>query len=141
MNLLSRLKLRTKLVLLLMLSAFGLVAAIGAGSTQMRQRMIDDRIDALRAVVQSSMGFAQSLEKQVAAGRLTHEQALSQFRDALHTMRFGGTNYILVQTLDGVVVIHGGDPMREGKPTASKDADGRSSADLARDALRNADDG
>ncbi len=142
MNILSRLRLRTKLALLLGLSALGLVASIAAGASLMHQRMLDDRVDKLRAVVQSAMGFAQSLEKQVTVGRITREQALAQFRDDLHTMRFDtGTNYILVQTFDGVVVMHGGDPGREGKPTASKDANGRSSADLARDALRNADEG
>ena len=141
MTLLSHLRLRTKLTLLLGLSTLALAIAIGAGVTQMRQRMIDDRIIELRAVVQSAMGFARSLENQVTAGRLTREQALAQFRDDLHTMRFDGGNYILVQTFDGLVVMHGGDPDREGKPTASKDRNGRSSADLARDALRDADEG
>jgi methyl-accepting chemotaxis protein len=142
MNILSRLRLRIKLALLLGLSALGLVASIAAGVSLMHQRMLDDRVDKLRAVVQSAMGFAESREKLATAGQITREQALAQFRDDLHTMRFdAGTNYILVQTFDGVVVMHGGDPGREGKPTASKDANGRSSADLARDALRNTDEG
>jgi methyl-accepting chemotaxis protein len=141
MKLLSHLRLRIKLALLLGLAVVAVVVSIGAAGSQMRQRMLDDRIDKLRTVVQSAMGFAQSLEKQVAAGGLTRERALAQFRDDLHTMRFDGTNYVLVQTMDGLVVMHGGDPAREGKPTASKDANGRSSADLARDALRSADEG
>ena len=108
----------------------------------MQQRMIGDRVDKLRAVVQLAMGFARTLDRQVTNGRITHDQALAQFRDDLHTVRFdGGTNYVLVQTPDGLVVMHGGDPVREGKPTASKDADGRSSADLAREQLRNSDEG
>ena len=126
---------------LLALSAVALVASVAAGSSLMRERMIEDRIAKLRAVVQSSMGFAQSLEKLVAAGRLTREQAQAQFRDDLHTMRFDRINYVLVQTSDGVVVMHGGDPAREGKPTASKDANGRSSAELAREVLRTSDAG
>ena len=40
-----------------------------------------------------------------------------------------------------MVVMHGGDPKREGKPTASKDASGRSTGDLIRDVLRTADGG
>jgi methyl-accepting chemotaxis protein len=73
MNILSRLRLRTKLALLLGLSALGLVASIAAGASLMHQRMLDDRVDKLRAVVQSAMGFAQSLEKQVTVGRITRE--------------------------------------------------------------------
>jgi methyl-accepting chemotaxis protein len=142
MNLLSRCRLRTKLAMLLGLSTIALIVSIVAGASLMHQRMIDDRIDKLRAVVQSAIGFAQSLERQVTAGRITREQAMAQFRDDLHTMRFdAGSNYVLAQTPEGLVVMHGGDPTREGKPTASKDADGRSSAELARDVMRSADDG
>ena len=134
MSMLSHLQLRTKLALLLGLSALALVASIASGASLMQQRMIGDRVDKLRAVVQSAMGFARTLDKQVANGQITRDQALAQFRDDLHTVRFdSGTNYVLVQTPDGIVVMHGGDPAREGKPTASKDADGRSSADLARE--------
>ncbi len=59
-----------------------------------------------------AMGFAQSLEKQVKDGGLTREQAIARFRDGLHVMRFDSANYILVQTFDGTVVIHGGDRPR-----------------------------
>jgi methyl-accepting chemotaxis protein len=141
MSILSRLRLRTKLVLLLALSTMAIIASIMAGASLMHQRMIDDRVGELRAVVQSAMGFAKSLEKQVAAGRLTHDQAFTQFRDDLHTMRFDDTNYVLVQTYDGLVLMHGGYAGREGKPTASKDAAGKTSAELARAVLSNTDEG
>jgi methyl-accepting chemotaxis protein len=142
MKLLSRLKLRTKLALLVALAALALVALIGVASTLMHQRMIEDRIDKLRAVVLETRGFAQFLEKQVIAQRITREQALAVLRDELHSVRYGGEDdYLLVQTFDGVVVMHGGDPKREGKPTTAKDSNGRSSAELAREVLRNADGG
>jgi methyl-accepting chemotaxis protein len=141
MNILSHLRLRTKLALLLVLFTLAIAASIMAGASLMHQRMIDDRVGELRAVVESAIGFAKSLEKQVAAGRLTRDQALMQFRDDLHTMRFDGTNYVLVQTFDGLVLMHGGDAGREGKPTASKDAAGKSSAELARAVLSNTDEG
>jgi methyl-accepting chemotaxis protein len=56
-------------------------------------------------------------------------------------MRFDDTNYVLVQTYDGLVLMHGGDAGREGKPTASKDAAGKTSAELARAVLSNTDEG
>jgi methyl-accepting chemotaxis protein len=141
MILLSRLRLRTKLALLLVLSALAVLASAAAGSSLIHQRMVEGRIEELRAVVHSAMGFAQSLENQVTAGRLSREQAQAQFRDGLHTMRFDGSNYVLAQTTDGMVVMHGGDPKREGKPTTAKDAQGRSSAELARALLAHADEG
>src|SRR3954471_20551980 len=105
MRILSRLRLRTKLTLLMALSALALIASIAATATVLHQRMIDDRVDKLRAVVQTSIGLAQSLENQVAAHQLTHEQAVQQLRTAAHVMRFdAGTGYIFVQTLDNLVV-------------------------------------
>jgi methyl-accepting chemotaxis protein len=142
MTLLSRLKLRTKLTLLLGLSALAVVVSIGAGASLMHARMINDRIDKVRAVVLAATGFAQSLQAQVDAHQISREQALATFRDEVHRVRFGAADdYLLIQTLDGMVVMHGGDPTREGKPTASKDASGRSTGELIRDVPRTADDG
>jgi methyl-accepting chemotaxis protein len=142
MNVLSRIKLRTKLVLLLGVSALALAAPIGASASLMHERMTNDRIDKVRSVVLAAMGFAQSLQAQVDAHQISQAQALATFRDEVHRVRFGtDDDYLLIQTFDGVVVMHGGDPAREGKPTASKDASGRSTGDLIRDVLRTADGG
>ena len=142
MTLLSRLKLRTKLALLLGLSTLAVVVSIGAGASLMHGRMIDDRIDKVHAVVLAATGFAQSLQAQVDAHQISREQALATFRDQVHRVRFGAADdYLLIQTFNGMVVMHGGDPTREGKPTASKDASGRSTRDLANDVLRGADGG
>jgi methyl-accepting chemotaxis protein len=142
MNLLSRLKLRTKLALLLGLAALAVVVSIAAGASLMHRRMIDDRIDKVRAVVLAATGFAQALQAQVDAHQISREQALATFRDEVHRVRFGtADDYLLVQTPEGIVVMHGGDPQREGKLTTAKDARGQSSADLAREVLRSADGG
>ena len=50
MSLLSHLRLRTKLALLLGLSALGLVAAAGLGAVMLHERMIDDRVEKLHAI-------------------------------------------------------------------------------------------
>src|SRR5208337_993825 len=84
MHILSRLALRTKFALLLGLSALGVVVAIAAGSSMRNQRMIDDRVDKLRALVQSTVAVAQSLENQVATQKLTHDQAFAQLATFIH---------------------------------------------------------
>ena len=142
MRIFGRLTLRTKLVLLLALSALALIVLIGAAASLMYHRMIDDRIGMVRAVVLEAKGFAQSLQDRVDLREISRDQAVTTFRDEIHRMRFGAeADYLLVQTPDGMVVMHGGDPTREGKPTASKDASGRSSAELARTVLSAADGG
>jgi methyl-accepting chemotaxis protein len=99
MHILSRFNLRIKLSLLLGLSALAVVISIGAAASLLRQRMVDDRVDKLRAIVQSTLAIAQSLENRVAAHALTREQALASLRDDIHAMRFdGGAGYVTAWT-------------------------------------------
>jgi hypothetical protein len=56
-------------------SASGLRAAIGVAASMLHQRLIDDRIDKVRAIVDLAEGNAQFLAGEVTAGRLTREQA------------------------------------------------------------------
>ncbi len=141
MNLLSRLKLRTKLVLLLGLSALATVACIGVGASLLHQRMEADRVDKLRAVVQSVASVAKMLEGQVAAGKLTHDQALLALRDDIHAIRFDdGTGYVVLQASDGKILAHGANPSLDGTPGNAADANGRSIAQLLSQALQSADE-
>jgi methyl-accepting chemotaxis protein len=142
MHILSRLRLRTKLTILMGLSALALVASIEVSASIVRQRMFDDRVDKLRAVVQTTLGLAQSLEDQVAVHQLTHEQALEQLRKAAHVMRFdAGEGYIYAQTLDNTFVVHGADPKLENTTSMVKDASGKSLTSLIIEALGKGDQG
>jgi len=140
MRLLSRFALRTKLGLLLGLACLAVVAAISLGATTLHRRMLEDRIDKLRAVVDSSMGLARGLIKQVADHQLTQDQAIAQFRAEMHTLRFdNGVGYVSVQVEhpDGsiIMLVHGTDPGREGKPSDATDSSGRPIGDMIRAAL------
>ena len=140
MSLLSYLRLRTKLALLLALSAFGLVAAAGLGAVMLHQRMIDDRVEKLHAVVDSTVAVARALEAQVLAGRLTREQAMEQVRDLVHAIRFdNGTGYVFGQSDAGVFTMYGTNPALEGKPAPADAATGRSIAALTTEALAGGD--
>jgi methyl-accepting chemotaxis protein len=143
MHFLSHLKLRTKLALLLSLSTLGIVASIGVSAWLMQGRMVNDRVDKLRAVVQSTISIAQALETRVAAHQLTREQALALLRDDIHALRFdGGAGYVFAQSSDDVLVLHGGAPALEGKPAPpAKNENGRLVTDMIRDAVRNSADG
>jgi methyl-accepting chemotaxis protein len=140
MFLLSRLRLRTKLALLLGLSALGLIAASGLGAVMLRQGMTDARLEKLHLAVDSAVSIARSLEAQITAGRLTREQAMGQLRDLVHAIRFDdGAGYLSVYTESGLVAMHGVDPRLEGKPVPVEPASGRSVFALATDALGNGD--
>jgi len=144
MGILSNLKVRTKLLLMLGLAAVAVIVSIGAAAALVQQRMRDDRVDKLRAVVQSAISLAQSLENQVAVHQLTREQALGLLRDDIHALRFDqGVGYIYVQAPDTVMVAHGANPAMEGKPATRSvlDSNGRPLNDTVHDALASANEG
>ena len=137
MSILSRLRLRTKLALLLGLSALGLVAAAGIGAVMLHNRMLADRAEKLHAIINSTVGIARMLEGRVAANTMTREQALEQMRDSIHAMRFdGGTGYVVAQSDAGATLMHGTNPAMEGKPAPIDAATGQSIAAITNDALR-----
>jgi methyl-accepting chemotaxis protein len=143
MNLtLSRLRLRTKLTLLLGLSVLAVITSVGLAASQLQQRMLSDRIGELRAATQMAIGFAQLLDQQVAAGKLTHEAAIVQLGAALFAMHFdNGAGYVVFQARDGTLLAHGGTPNLNGKPATGRDSSGRSTSALAWTALGTAADG
>jgi methyl-accepting chemotaxis protein len=139
---LSHLPLRSKLLLLTGLFTLALVGSLGFGASMLHERLLQDRVDKLRAVVQSVKGFAQDLAAQEQTGKITHEQALDRLRDVVHRMRFdNGQGYVVVSGLDGIVLVQPAAPQREGKPTTATDANGRPLTDLYNEALRDADAG
>lgn len=146
MHLLSQLKLRTKLALLLGLASLAVVASIALGASTLHNRMIEDRIDKLRAVVDTSVGLARALAGDVEAHRLTQAQAVARFREEIHAIRFdAGAGYVAAQAeVPGggfVILAHGADPSREDKPSNAKDSSGRSIGDMIKEALNGHDSG
>ena len=66
MNLLSRLKIRTKLASMVALSALTVCAIIALSASLSQSRMREDRIAQLRTAVDLLVGVAQSLQDEVA---------------------------------------------------------------------------
>ncbi len=142
MNILSHLRLRTKLTLLLGLSALALIASIGLAASQIHQRMLNDRISTLRATTEMALGLAAALEQEAAAGKLTRAEAVARLGAALHVMHFdNGNGYIVFHSKDGLVLVNGSNPQGEGKPAVGRDSAGRLTSELARAALRTSESG
>jgi methyl-accepting chemotaxis protein len=85
------------------------------------------RVSELRAMVEAAKGFAADLQRQEAAGHLSHDAALDQFRTALHAMRYEDGSYLFAYTMDGTVVAMPPQPEMEGRNRIGlKDPTGRS---------------
>jgi signal transduction histidine kinase/HAMP domain-containing protein len=115
MAFLDRCRIKVKLALIVGVCALALVAALAAAAEMQRQRMISDRIDKARAIVEIAYGLADSLEREVVARHLTHDEALARFTDDLRAMWYDNhQNYIVLGSLDNVWMIHPAVPRVEG---------------------------
>ncbi len=115
MRILDRIRIRSKLLLILGLSGASLVGAVALGGYFLHDKMMEDRLAMARAVVDATYGVADSLEKHVAKGEMTREEAMQRVRDFVHATRYrGGQEYIMAYLMDGTCIAHGANPPQEG---------------------------
>ena len=126
MNLLSRLKIRTKLASMVALAALTVGAIIALAASLSESRMMNDRIVQMHTAVDLLVGMAQTLQDEVTAGKMTVDEAKAQFRQRGHKMSFNnGQGYPVVYSADTSIMLNGANPQLEGKsparpiPTAS----------------------
>ena len=125
MNLLSRLKIRTKLASMVALTALSVCAIVALSASLSQHRMFEDRVAQMRAAVDMLLGLAQSLQDEVTAGKMTLAEAQSQFRARGRGMKFNkGQGYPVVYNTDTSIMMNGANPQLEGKITGAVDSNG-----------------
>ncbi|HLY65837.1 MAG TPA: cache domain-containing protein, partial [Chloroflexota bacterium] len=126
-------------MLLAALTAFAIVAASASLS---HSRMIDDRVAQMREATELLMGLAQSLQDDVAAGKMTQAEALAQLHQRAHRMTFAnGQGYPVVYLPDATTFVNVGQPGTEGKITGARLANGARISDLQFGAAQAAPEG
>ena len=139
--LLHYLTIKAKLLLLAGLSAISVLAATMAASSFLYQKMLDDRVDKLRSIVETASGLAQALQQNVAGGQMTQEQARARFRDDIHAMWYDNhQDYLLAATMEGIFIVNAGAPRIEGT-RGTKDAHGNMIVDMFLGAVKTSDEG
>ncbi len=81
----------------------------------LKQSLMRDRITEVTHLVQSAYSVVEFYHNEEGAGRMSEASAQTAARNAIRAMRFDGTNYFCIWTLDGVGVVHGGHPEWEGR--------------------------
>jgi len=76
---------------------------------------MEDKRASIQGVVESAYSIFPIYEKKVAAGELTREQAQKMAMDEINQLRFAGTNYYFVYSIDGVTLALGSDPTKMGE--------------------------
>ncbi|MBH5371818.1 methyl-accepting chemotaxis protein [Bradyrhizobium glycinis] len=125
MKLLSHLKIRTKLASMVCLAAVTVTAIIGVSAVLSKSRMMEDRVQQMRTAVELLYNYAQALQDEVTAGKLTPAEAKSLFHQRGRRMNFNGNQgYPVVYNPDGSLVVNGANQQLEGKITGAKDSNG-----------------
>ncbi|MFK4507816.1 cache domain-containing protein [Bradyrhizobium daqingense] len=125
MKLLSHFKIRTKLASMVCLAALTVTAIIGVSAVLSKSRMMEDRVQQMRTAVELLYNYAQSLQDEVTAGKLTQAEAKSLFHQRGRRMNFNGSQgYPVVYNQDSSLVVNGANQQLEGKITGAKDSNG-----------------
>jgi methyl-accepting chemotaxis protein len=125
MNLLSRLKIRTKLASMVALATLTVIAIVAVAANLSASRMLADRVVQMRTAVDVMTGMAQTLQDEVTAGKMTLAEAQAQFRQLGHKMSFNnGQGYPVVYHADTSLLLNGANPQLDGKITGATDSNG-----------------
>jgi methyl-accepting chemotaxis protein len=125
MKLLRHLRIRTKLASMVCLAALTVTAIIAVSAFLGKSRMMEDRVQLMRTAVDLLYGLAQSLQDEVALGKMTVADAQAQFKLRGRGMKFaGGQGYPVVYNADTSLLLNGANQQLEGKITGTTDSNG-----------------
>jgi methyl-accepting chemotaxis protein len=142
MTLLSRFKIRTKLASMVALAALTVCAIVALSASLSQKRMLEDRVVQMRTAVDLLFGMAQTLQDDVAAGKMPLAEAQARFRQRGRRMIFNnGQGYPVVYNADTSLVLNGANPQLEGKITGATDSNGVVIADAQIGAARKSPEG
>jgi len=119
--------LKKKLYLIVAAAAVSLIIAIGLAASGMHTRMVEERVAKLRSLDEVAVGLAAALEKRSAAGEFSRAEAMEQFRNEMHNMRYDGqSGYLNTYDMTGKAIVNTAVPSTEGTDQSPlKDTDGK----------------
>jgi signal transduction histidine kinase len=120
---LAGLKIKAKLGLLHGLSAMSLIAIIVLGASFLHHKMLSDREQQTKGMVEVARGVVQSWYEKEQTGSLTREQAQAGAIATLRPLRYRNNDYFFIQGYDGVPRLNPVRPEVEGQNrlSAAKD--------------------
>jgi methyl-accepting chemotaxis protein len=105
MNFFNDLRIRTKFCVLLGVMVLGLAVAGYAAARLAHDEMFNGRVLMLKSIVDTALGTAEALDKQVQAGELTRERAIDILRERVMPMTYDkGEGYVFVYTMEGLTI-------------------------------------
>lgn len=104
--LLNNIRLAPKLAIVVGIALFGLGAAGTLASYLIEREMLNARIDQARAIVETARNMAAGLWKEVEAGKMTKEAALTELSRRGNSMTYdNGNGYLFGTNYEGITVL------------------------------------
>lgn len=112
---LSRLSVAAKLTALAAVTALAVIGLSAMSLYHGYQQLRQDRLELVKAVVDSARTFAESVYAKADAGEITEDEAFARVRGFIDGVRFNGEDYLFAYGMDGVGRIHPINRALEGK--------------------------
>ncbi|MBI4968692.1 MAG: cache domain-containing protein [Rhodospirillales bacterium] len=119
---LADLRISVKLGLIVVVAVLGILAIASSTLYATWQIMLADRQDKIRSIVEAGHSLVAAFEAKAKAGEMSADEAKIQARTALKAIRYDGSEYIWVNDMTPVMVMHPIRPELDGKDL-SKNAD------------------
>ena len=116
LKLLEKLKIGSRILLIVAGTAVAIVAVGGFCLYEIRETLLQDRKDKTQHVVQIADTLAGYYYDQEQSGAMSREEAQKAALEAIGRLRYGEDDYFWVQTTGNVMVMHPFKPALNGKP-------------------------
>ncbi|HUX71074.1 MAG TPA: methyl-accepting chemotaxis protein [Cellulomonadaceae bacterium] len=126
MRRLSSLSISARLVVVLVVVALGMAGLAAIAAAQIRSRIMTERENATRSVVQEALGIVQHFGDEATAGKLTEAQAKQSAIDTVLSLRYAGNEYFWINDMTPTMIAHPIKPELDGTDlTATVDPNGK----------------
>ena len=126
MSRLSSTSIMTRLVVIVVLSAVGMGILSLVASVIVRDRIMSERQDATRTVVETATGIVEYFGAQATAGTLTEDEAQTAAIDAVRDLRYSGEEYFWINDMSPTMIMHPMKPELDGTDLSQNaDPDGK----------------
>ena len=126
---LDSLSFRTKIILLIVTTFFGLAAGVALNAANLRQDLMEARKLQIRSAVEIAVQVAAAQQARAAAGELSDKEARARALVAIQDMRYGGSEgkseYLYIQDSSGATVMHPFRPQWVGRDVSNEVRDGK----------------
>ncbi|SDH40414.1 methyl-accepting chemotaxis sensory transducer with Cache sensor [Propionivibrio dicarboxylicus] len=106
----DRMRLKTKIALLVLAALVGLLALTGLSAVKTRQDLLESKKETIQSVLEGVEATLIAYQREEAAGKMTREQAQKAATEVISMIRYGGqdgkSEYVYAYTTEGYGVYH-----------------------------------